>query len=81
MSLRFTALGPVRRRLLVACSGKRMSAGQCDDQRSQEIKEKSLPPWPSDNQVSAIENGAVVSICVRIVNGPAPLLFGKYAIN
>jgi hypothetical protein len=79
MSLRFAALATVRWELLVACGGQRIAAGECDNHRSQEINENLLPPWPSDNQVSAIENGAAVSLCARKVNDPDPL--GKYAVK
>ena len=81
MSIRFTALAPVRCELLVSGGGQRIAAAERDNHQSQEIKENPLPPWLSDNQVSAIENGAAVSICVRRVNGPDPLLLGKYAVK
>jgi hypothetical protein len=35
MSLRFTALAAVRCKLLVACGGQRIAAGECDNRGSQ----------------------------------------------
>jgi hypothetical protein len=74
MSVRFTALAPVRCELLVAGGGQRIAAAKRDNHRSKQIKENPMPSWLSDNQASAIENGAAVSICVRRVNGPDPSL-------
>lgn len=81
MSIRFTVLALVRCELLVSGGGQRIAATERDNNRSQEINENPMQPWLSDNQVSAIENSAAVSIRVRRVNGADPSLLGKYAMK